>query len=321
MPARVQQVVRFIIIDAMGVWIKKIMLFLLPLLVYFFAFEWYCRHETFFAIKKQYAIDNLSHFEVVFTGTSQIEKGIRVNTAPPKYLNWAAPGQSFPFEYQLWKKYLHQMPNLKCVGIEMSPVRMYLSPLADDWSANVYWIHYDIPFKVNTLNPRRSFHILQDYDFFKQVVHRAWNPWEEKSIIEATGFAPNDFKDRFWDCQYDTALIQSTFRMKYDFRLPKDLIQENFIYLDSTLQLLKSAGVRPVLIIPPLYKTFQNAIPQRVADVFSQALLTISEKHDVKVFNFQSSNVFLATDFYNDNHLNPDGARKWFEMIQDSLAE
>jgi hypothetical protein len=311
----------FIIIDAMGFWLKRITLFLLPLMAYFVAFEWYCRHETFFAIKKQYALNNLSHFEVVFTGTSQIEKGIRVSTDHPKYLNWAAPGQSFPFEYELWKKYLHQMPNVKWVGIEMSPVRMYLSPLPDDWSANVYWIHYDIPFKVNTLNPRRSFHMLQDYDFFKQVVHRAWNPWEEKSIIETTGFAPNDFKERFWDCQYDTSLIRSTFRMKYDFKLSKSLLQENLSYLDSTLQLLTARGVRPFLIIPPLYKTFENAIPQKVNKEFMDALTSVKEKYDIQIFNFQSSNEFQTTDFYNDNHLNPDGAKKWFEMIQDSLAK
>ena len=300
-------------------WFNKIFLFTIPILLYVFAFEWYCRHETFFAIKKEYALSNMSTFEVAFTGTSHIEKGIWVDANHAQYLNWAAPGQSYPLEFQLWKKYLTQMPQLKSVVIEFSPVRLFLSPGPDDWAANVYWIHYDIPYKVNVYNPRRSFHVLQDYGFFKQVVHAGWNPFAEKQRIESTGFAPSDFKDRFWQCQFDTAMIRSTFRMKYDFKLSKDLLDENVTYLDSIVEIMKAHGVRPILVLPPFYKTFENAIPAQVKLYSEKVLQTLKGKYELTVWDFEQTENFEVKDFYNDNHLNPDGAQKWFSMLADSI--
>jgi hypothetical protein len=212
------------------------------------------------------------------------------------------------------------MSQLKTVVIEFSPVRLFLSPRPDDWAANVYWIHYDIPFNVNLFNPRRSFHILQDYVFFKQLVHAGWNPLTEKQHTESTGFAPSDFKDRFWQCQYDTAMIRSTFRMKYDFNLPGDLLKENVAYLDSIVQTMKAHAIRPILIIPPFYKTFNNAIPERVTSYSNEVLQGLKSKYDLTVWDFEQTKCFQVTDFYNDNHLNPDGARKWFAVLADSIS-
>jgi hypothetical protein len=298
-------------------WLIKISIFLLPLFLYGAAFEWYCQEKTSFAIKREYALQHLAEFKVVFTGTSHIEKGIHITGDGYQYLNWAAPGQSFPFEFQLWKNYLKDMPQLQLAFIEISPTRWYLSPSAEDWSANIYWIHYQIPFRINRLNPRCYSHLLQDYAFFKNIVHTAWSPFTEKNTIDERGYAPDDFKDRFWNCQYDTAEINKSFIMKYDFKTKSSLLQENRNYLDSIIDLLQEHQVKPILVIPPFYSTFEKAIPAPVMISFEQWVQEL-RLNGHQVWDYRHRADWTVHDFYNDNHLNPEGAAKWFRALQDS---
>ncbi len=302
-------------------WIINLSLFLLPLFCYGVAFEWYCRNKTIFGVKRRYALAHLSTVKTIYTGTSHIEKGVRIPLQDAQYLNWAAPGQTFAFEYHLLKKYLPEMSSIQTVCIEMSPTRIYLYPKPDDWSANVYWIHYGIPYSVNVYNPIRSSHLLQSYAFFKDMVHDAWNPFKEHLKIDDTGFAPDDFKDRFWSCQFDTAQIQASFKMKYDFKLSESLIKSNLNFLDSTLTMLRRHNIQTVLIVPPFYETFNRAIPPLVKARFDRTLSEIMSQSMVSVFNFNRPDIWEVSDYYNDNHLNPKGAQKWFAMLQDSINQ
>ncbi len=299
-------------------WLIKILVFLFPLFVYGVAFEWYCYQRTFFAIKRNYALHHLSDFKVAFTGTSHIEKGIYISDPENECLNWAAPGQSFPLEFQLWKKYIGQMPHLKVAFIELSPTRLYLAPDADDWSANLYWLHYRIPFQVNVFNPRHHTHLFQDYSFFKNAVHSAWNPWKEKLGINEKGYAPEDFKDRFWECQFDTSVIRKSFVMKYDFKTSKKDLEWNRQYVDSIVEILNSHNVKPVFLIPPFYDTFEDAIPPAVEMAFEKWMLDLKKK-ECTIWDYRKSSIWTVKDYYNDNHLNPDGAKKWYQALRDSV--
>jgi hypothetical protein len=305
----------------MRLFLKYLLFFGIPLIVYFVSFEYYCRNQTLFAIKRNFAIDNFSRFENVFTGTSHVEKGVMVPAGDLRYLNWAAPGQTFPLEYQLFKRYLGEMSSLKTAFIEISPVRLFMKLNKDNWASNLYWIHYQIPFEVDIYNPRRNFHFFQDYAFFKNVVHDAWNPYKHHLEINPNGFAPFDTTGRFYDLKFDTIEIKQTFVMKYDFVCDKSDLERNKIYLDSTIQILNDHNVEVVLVVPPFFNTFNQSIPPHVKKVWSEWVVQLQRNDDVKIWDFNQTKYWNVTDFSNDNHLNPKGASKWFQMFGDSLSQ
>ena len=109
--------------------------------------------------------------------------------------------------------------------------------------------------------------------------------------------------------------------MKYDFVCDNSDVERNKIYLDSTIQILNEHNVEVVLVVPPFFNTFNQSIPPHVKKVWSEWVVQLQRNDDVKIWDFNQAKYWNVTDFSNDNHLNPKGASKWFQMFGDSLSQ
>jgi len=303
--------------------VKKFLLYLLgfsiPLMVGFFLFESICRGNIAFSKKRDFIISHLESIETVAMGTSHIEMGI-YSEGIPKIYNWGAAGQSFGYENALFKEYLPRMRNLRFALIEVSETRFLLDDEKDNWSNNVYWIHYDVPYNVNKWSPKSYFHTTQAFAFFRPIVIQACNPFAQKGIVDDEGFIKVNPGGRFEQFNFDTTLIRSTFKMIYDFKIDERVVNRNVEQLENTLELLKKYGIQPILIRPPFYNTFENGIPSNWTEQFENIIFEISQKFKVPYYKNIGDKVADVRCFYNDNHLNLTGAKQWTKAVEEVVS-
>jgi hypothetical protein len=254
------------------------------------------------------------------TGTSHIEFGIYCKGEPRIY-NWGASGQSFGYEHALLVRYLDKIENLKVAFIEVSETRLLIDDSLNQWYSNVYWIHYKLPYNVNIWNPQSYFHISQAYEFFKPIVFKTIGGDNGALKLDEQGYAVENHEGRFELLNFDSKKIDSTFTMVYDFKINDRVIEDNVHHLLGTIQILKSKGIRVILIHPPFYKTFISAIPQEWVSRSKQVFEKIAISEGIPFWDYTSIIKSRQECFFNDNHLNITGAQVWTQMILDSLQK
>ncbi len=294
-------------------------LFIIPIIGCFIFFESKCRDCLAFVKKRNYIISSLANIQIIATGTSHIEFGIYSENEHQIY-NWGAAGQSFGYENALFDRYINQMKRLKVVFIEVSETRLLMNDEVSQWNSNVYWIHYGLPYNVNVLNPRSYFHLTQAYDFFRPIVINDLTKKNDRVEVNEAGYMVENHDGRFELLSFNKNEIEKTFKMVYDFDEDSLVIAANLLHLERTINLLKSKGIRVILLHPPFYYTFNRSIPQELVRRLQNKVQDIARFKKVEFWDYTWFMEDSVQYFYNDNHLNKDGARKWTSVLCDSLV-
>jgi len=87
------------------------------------------------------------------------------------------------------------------------------------------------------------------------------------------------------------------------------------------LDFMKNEGLNVIICTVPLYKTYLNKRNPNVVRRRDSVLSVILKKYDnVVLLNKETDTVhFKIKDFLNENHLNPDGAKKFTALVNQKL--
>ena len=88
------------------------------------------------------------------------------------------------------------------------------------------------------------------------------------------------------------------------------------------LDYLKSEKLKVVVCTLPLYKTYLKKRNSNVVRRRDSVLNVIKKRYsNVIVLNNEEDTLhFGVTDFLNENHLNPDGAKKFTSFVNNSIS-
>ena len=297
--------------------IKYLILFSTPVLIFLISVELYCRTQTTFAIKKNYLKKNLGTIETLILGSSHSQNGINPEFLKAKSCNLAFGGQPISIDYFLLVKYVDQMKNLKTILFEVSPHRFYTEFNASQWNGHVYSNLYDIKYKVENLSVKNYSFVLSDVNYFSTIFIDNFNPKIPKPKLNKFGFMTNDFKDRFSKLKNDSLQIDKTFKMKHQFDNQENL-KINIAFLNKIIEKCKKNNIKIIFLVTPFYHTYSSKIPLKAENQMYNLLTRFTNKYGILYYDFSNSKQFTLKDFKNDNHLNPDGAKK-FTVIMDSL--
>lgn len=301
--------------------IIKSLLFISVLLFSFVFIEIYLQFfPSAFQLKANYLKNNKSKIEVLILGSSHNQTAINPEFISLTTANIAFSGQDVSLDNKLLKKEITSLPNLKFVLLELSYHTLEMKNNTD-YERNPLYLRF-----YNINNFERGLH-LKDYSIFlsdPKLYLKVLNPFFKMPLFNKYGFELKISKyeksmNRFQNLNYDTSKIDKDYKNAFIERHKyQDLsaFNLNTILFNNLIELCLSKNIKPIIVIPPVYKNYFTQMIKEKKCRSDKFLLSTTKKHpDILVIDFENTEFFNVRDFMNEDHLNPEGAKKFSKII------
>lgn len=302
--------------------LKYCLLFSLPIIIAYTILELMALNlSTNYKIIGNYLNNDASKIEVMVLGSSQMKNAFNPELSSLPAINFASTSQHHNEDFHILKGTHDRVPNLKYVLLEISYNHLELPHHPNDyWKNTIYLKYYGVNaferptwFKDRLLylsNPR-----FFSYKLMEQYVHKTDN-----AKLNKYGFDTNNFAGSFKELNYDKSKI-AAHKFRIINREDKKIFKKNTAYLFEMLEYLKSEKLNVVICTVPLYKTYlkernSNVVRRRdsILDVIKRQytnVIVLNKEEDILHFGVK--------DYLNENHLNPDGAKKFTTLVNSAF--
>ncbi|MGJ8667687.1 MAG: hypothetical protein ACSHW7_15055 [Patiriisocius sp.] len=299
---------------------KKLLIFLLPLVVGWGALEFFYRTtETNYTYKTAQLIENYDAIEILILGDSHTFYGLNPVYFTSETFNLANISQTLYFDELLLEKHIYSMPNLKTVILNVSYFSLSSmdNSKEDSWRKYFYEVQMDLdvpivspfaPQKYSLALARRlnkSFQLINNYHENETIVNCYKNGFGiqgERDIVKdkeaISSFIANKHEDGLLDFENNTARLQ---RM---------------------ITLCKEKNINVILLEMPVYSTYYNLLSQeKWAKIESTLGSLVAENKNVFHLDLTQNPAFKKEDLRDADHLTNEGAEKCSKLINRYLAE
>ena len=298
--------------------IKLFILFSSPIIIGMISFEIFLRIiPNEYSIKRKYLDSNSNKIKVLFLGSSHVYYGINPEYMSIESFNAAHVSQSLNYDFAILEKYRSNWKELKYLilpidyfslfttlenGIEKWRVKNY-STYYDIRNGGDYWVNFEIFNGPLPGNISRAFTYI-----FNQNSGLNCNKW---------GFG-NTYNSKVKNDLIATGKTAAR-RHTVD-NLNTVTFSKNIEDLHSIINFSQKNKIKLIFITCPAYYTYRDNLNQK------QLLLTLkvirqlaSENSNTAYYNFLSDTSFVDTDFYDADHLNEIGAKKFTFKIEEII--
>lgn len=84
---------------------------------------------------------------------------------------------------------------------------------------------------------------------------------------------------------------------------------------------MKSKNITPILFSSPTFQDYNSFLDQKQIQRNLQNIDLLCKKFELEYWRFNEDNQFLKEDFYNQDHLNKKGAKKFSVILNQKLKE
>ena len=302
-----------------------VLYFLLPLVLMGVVAEYSLRKiPNDYAFKNHWLTQNSKDVQVFALGASTVLYDIDPQYLNKKGFNAAHLSQSLKYDHFIFNKFIDQMPSLEYVimGIE------YWSPFLDMgnspewWRVKFYNIHYGGNFykREGKYNYELYF---RNVETFKSAANGLLTIMglknESRRTVNDMGYAANytlnNRTDNWDNGEYEVnrhnILISET--------IEEGVIVHNKKYLDDIINKCKERDIKVLLVNFPMYKSYRDLQLEEYLKTRNEFCNYFEEKYEnVQFYDFSDDERFTEDDYYDANHLNEFGTKK-FTMILDSV--
>lgn len=291
----------------------KLLIFLIPVLLYIGFCEYFLRHmPSLYRQKKEQLIENGDSIQVLVLGSSHAQDGIDPEAFTLFTHNMAFGSQSIYFDRKLVEKYLPILPNLKYVLISYEFNTLYYEhePNRDFF----YHYYYGIQYKDRNFW-RESF--LQFFNVYppRQVLSQIVKSRIAPPVLLKKGYPVS--RDGVVDYSEVTSDVLVGMRAKsFNRTVANTGVRDDVLSdLELLLSYLLERGITPVLITYPNYSTFRDLLDKETIAYNRKVADYLLEKYPVRHLDFFEDPDFTVTDYFNCDHLSADGAVKLSKKI------
>ena len=304
--------------------IKGALFFLLPIVLIIAVLEFlvlqipanYKNNSDYFNSEK----DDIT---VMALGSSQMESAIDPTYFKHKTISLASKSQHHDLDFPIYAQLAPKMSKLKTVVFELSYSHLEIPHNGNYfWKNSVYLKYYNVNaferktyFKDELMylsNPHIFSRLLVNY-YIKNTDNFSFNKYgvdisERKGFFESVKYSPNIIKNA--DLEIRTKELPQVF--KY-----------NTAYFYKILDHATENGLQIVVTTVPLYKEYLKARNPNILRRRDSVLKDIELKYpNLKVLREEEDTLhFNIRDFDNQNHLNPSGAKKFSELLDNFIAQ
>jgi len=299
--------------------ILKLILFILPIILIGAGMEILLRKiPNDYLYKKIQLEKHANTVETLILGGSHAYYGIIPDYLESNSFNLAYDSQFLNFDRILLKKYIDSLPNIKNVIImiayptlshrynegdevyrKFNYFRYYdLDPPPKNWYQKYYFELFRLPFKKN-------FQRIISYLRGEEMIHSTVKGWclEGKKEIS---------KNLEQSALHTAKLLENN---SMDFT--PGLRELNDIFF-----MCEQRKVKVYLITFPTWEGFRELINMKKFDKMIETCETLADQNkNVEYYNFTDDSRFTREDYYDSDHLNDEGARKFTLIINELIKE
>lgn len=294
----------------MQTFLKKILLYLLPIAILAIGIEIYAEHiSNSYTYKRQYMEQHADEIQTLVLGHSCAYDGIDASVLPAAF-NLANSSQCFEDDYRLLAKYLPQMDSLKTVILPMSYSSLQM---VSSSNRRVYYTIY------MELYPRwpLSKYSLECFNL-ELMLKKIAKQFLNEDIVRCDSLGQrlgHTLATRPKDWQNTQALAKND-RFVGASAMP--YVEENIQWLQPMAALCEGRDVNLYLLAMPMLAEYREAMPKEQIALMERVMQDMAEKyHNVHVLDYQSWG--KDDDFYNATHLNTDGAELFTTMLMGAI--
>ncbi len=302
--------------------LKRLLLFLLPLFSLFVYLEINLRHiPTSYYLKRDLLEKNANKIEVLNVGSSQSLYGFAPRFIHPHYFNVADISQTIYYDRKITEKYLSQMPDLKLVIIPISYFVLWsqLHDGIEQWREYYYLQYWGIDFPETNWYDIKKYSAVFLYEpkhalgFIRTNFERGhvlnmdnegWIPRSEIGDESVMGITSACNRVEL----HNSAISVS--------RMPQ-IVSDLRLFIEE----LQSKKIKVVFVSTPLYKTYNFFTNPVIVSQNDSIITALCNDYKIRYFNYTNDSTFLMTDFFDTDHLNEYGAEKFSRIIKKDIVD
>ena len=257
--------------------------------------------------------------EILITGTSHAQNGVKVQFLDRPAFNLGRGSQSLYYDTQLVSKYVDSMPNLKLVIFSLSyhSLEYRLMNSVERWRSGFYKQVYGIPGE----DAGEGFK-LTNYSYIA-----LYTPKEAVRLASEgfLGAAETEAKRTLTPAILTEGGVSEAFgriRAKgHETQMRRVDLRPNVAALESACALLKRRNVSVVFITVPTHHTYYDHIDATSYQRMQDTIKEMTERYGVPYFNYLHDARFTTEDFFNSDHLNERGAEKFSRILNEDVVK
>lgn len=269
--------------------------------------------ENNYHIKKQFIEEEIKDIDTIITGSSHTAFGINPDFLQDKVFVLAFPWQNLYYDDKLVLKYLKDMEKLRLAIITVS----YPSLETGITRKNFYAYYYGI-MSPNTMgweiHPEK-YSLLYVYGM-RNSLELAFNGFKglsEDFVVERNGFLHNKVEQQQeLDDNYGRGVLMGM-KEKY--------IKENVESIEEMIRALQERNIAVVIITIPQFYKYTDKLDAEKYGRMQGNINYLCNKYSVEYHNYLFDKRFTAEDFRDIAHLNPQGAKKFSEIINKDIIK
>ncbi|RCW27023.1 hypothetical protein [Marinilabilia salmonicolor] len=252
-------------------------------------------------------LSNNKDIEVLILGSSHTYRGLNPEFFNIETYNVAFPSQLLEHDAFILKKYINDAKKLKYVILPISYFTLFkdMEDGIESWREKYYYLYFGYPKLVNIKN---ALEILSPsskplLNKFK-VISGLEPPSKVGHLQNGFGSFPDNLKTESFDITGRKAAIRHT---------PKDFkkFPQKKNQLEKLIEITTEKNIQLFLLTTPKMKQYRKHLSSEVLNKIDSLCLGFAiENENTHYINLRESNLFDDNDFYDSDHLNPEGAKK-----------
>ena len=268
------------------------------------------------AIKANQIYREQSHddFKILVLGSSQIQSAVNPEWLDSPTLNLASGDQHHDTDFKLLKGIESKLQDLKTVVLEVSYSHFELPHNGKDfWKNALYLKYYDVNcFERKTYFKDRLVY-LSNPRFFSEKINEQYI--KKNTIVKFNdhGFNTENYEGQFEVLNHDEKKITNMPRFKINTEPNLEIFATNTRLFYEMIDYLSEKKIAIILCKVPMYKTYHERRNPAILRRRDSVITDVLQKYPkVKLLDLETDTVlFQVKDYWNQSHLNPDGAKKF----------
>ena len=288
----------------------KIFYFFIPIifLLGFLEFQLRTHHFTSsYAAKKYYAEQQLDSVETLVLGSSESFNGIDPTYFYSRTFNLANVSQTLFYDKAITLKHVAKMPKLKNVIINISYFSFFyqLHDIKEKWRDDYYKLYFNINFSDDKNFTINQYAYLAVYQL-KHSIGLAFNNFKDSNAVNIlpNGYQPRMNQELIND---STGLARVNIHHNQIFKHRRKEIEKD---VEDFVEKLKRKSINIIFITTPVYTTYSKFCNPKIIEQNLNFINQLTSKYQCKYYNYFTDSSFVKEDFFDNDHLNNNGAKK-----------